>query len=218
MKHAPQVAAPPVTPEEQRLYNDALTLYLDQQGPSAHHAAKEIQRDYAPYVEENPDYYLLGLISSLASANLSHFDQFFPRFYASYQRYPNHYLAYKTKAMLNFKLWQRGRIPGEREQYQEQISHNLSEAMARYPKDTSLYKMMITFASEGQKKQVVAACLNNIVRENIIIPREDLLFFVQAGVDTGHRDLAQAFVDAARSWYKRSRAVEQAQQLIDVKL
>ncbi|TXI42323.1 MAG: hypothetical protein E6Q59_00950 [Nitrosomonas sp.] len=214
---APKLQLPQVSTEEQRLFDDALALYLDQQGPSAHHAAKDIERDYIPYADENPSYYLLGFVAALAEANLGHFEQFFPRFYASYQRYPDHYLAYKTKAILNLKLWQRGRLPGEREQLRGEISSNLSEAMARYPRDASLYKMSITFANEKEKQQVVEACLKNIVRENIMVPREDVLFFVQAGIDTGHDDLAQAFVDSARSWYKRSRAVERAQQLIHSK-
>lgn len=211
----PKSKPPEADGEEQRLYREALATYLDHQGPLAHRAAKEIMRDYGPIVEANPTYYLLEFIVAAAYANLSQFEAFFPLFYDAYQRYPQHYLAYKTKALLNLKLWQRGKVPGEREVLRQQVKENIEQAIERYPKDASLYKMAIAFSSDEEKPNVVAACLKNIVEGNIIIPREDVLYFVQTAVSSGHRDLAQSFVESARSWYKHSRAVEHAQQLID---
>lgn len=212
---APCQNAPPASAEEQRLYNEALNLYLTQQGPAAHRAAKTIIENYGPVVSREKDYYLLGFLVAAANANLQHYDQFFQIFYNSYQRYPEHFLAYKTKALMNHKLWQRGRVPGEREGFRTQIKGNLEFALGRYPNDASLYKMIIAFSNDEEKQAAVLLCLNNIVQGNIIIPREDILFFVQAGVSTGQREVTQAFVNSARSWYKQSRALTHAQQLID---
>ncbi len=203
------------TAEEQRLYKDALESYLSHQGPYATIGAKQIEADYAPYLKSNPQYYLLGFIVAAANANLSQFDSFFPMFYESYERYPDHYLSYKTQALLNLKLWQRGRIPAERDSLREQVRHFTELAIGANPQDSSLYRMAISFSNDVEKSRVVAVCLNNIVKDNIIIPREDLLYFVQAALSTGQRDLAQELVNSARDWYSRSRAVDHAQKLVD---
>ncbi|MDP1834559.1 MAG: hypothetical protein Q8K75_01400 [Chlamydiales bacterium] len=215
LQTAPHQKAPTVSADEQRLYDEALNLYLTHQGPAAHRAAKTIIENYGSIVSQKGDYYLLGFLVAAAKANLQHYDQFFKIFYDSYQRYPEHFLAYKTKALMNHKLWQRGRVPGEREVFRTQIKGNLEFALGRYPNDASLYKMMLAFSSDEEKPAAVLLCLNNIVQGNIIIPREDILFFVQAGISTGQREITQAFVNSARSWYKQSRALTHAQQLID---
>ncbi len=215
LNHAPLDSSSAVAPEEQRLYSDALSVYLANQGPLAAKGAKDIRRDFAPVIQREPNYHLLGFLVAAAYANLGEFDHFFPLFYSSYCHYPDHYLAHKSKALLSLKLWQRGRIPAEREELRQAVSKNTALAIAQNPKDASLYRMAISFASEAEKAAVVAASLNNIVQGNIMIAREDLSFYVQAAISSGHRDLAQDFVNSARSWYTRSRAVDHAQKMID---
>lgn len=215
LEEAPKKPVELLTAEEQRLYESALSYYLSHQGPAAHRAAKTILEDYEPILQQNPNYFLLGLLVASAHANLQQYESFFSLFYTSYQRYPEHFLSYKTQALINHKLWQMGKVPGEREAYRSLIKHNIEQAVHHYPNDPSLYKMLIAFSNEREKPAAVALCLNNIVRDNIIMPREDILFFVQAGVSTKNRELSQKFVDTAKSWYKQSRALTHAQELID---
>lgn len=215
LQQAPQIAPSPSATEESRYYNDALTQYLARQGPLAHAAAKDILTDYAPVLVANPTYYLLGFIVAAAYANLQQFDLFFPLFYESYLRYPDHYLAHKTKAILNVNLWQRGRVPIEREQFRIEVVKHVNTAIQSNPTDTSLYKMLIAFSDEQGKPAAVATSLNNILRHHIMVPREEILFFVQSALDNGQRNLAQEFVEAAQEWYAQSRALLKARQLLE---
>ena len=98
---APRLTPTAESPEEKQLYDEALELYLQNTGPAAHDAANTIREKYSGILALHPDYYHLNFIVAAAFANLGMFDEFFDKFYRSYQYFPDSFMAYKTKAILN---------------------------------------------------------------------------------------------------------------------
>ncbi len=211
---------PPKTPatlfrEEQPHYMAALEGYLTHQKRIAtKHEAEEIVDQYAVIVKHHEEYAHLGYLVAAAHANLSDFKNFFPVFFAAYRQLPEHYLAYKTKAILHIRLWQRGRTPEEREKRRAAVAENIQRAIQLFPQDASLYRMSVSFASEDSKASVVSASLKNIATHNIMIARDDVAFFVREAVDTGQHAEAKALLTTAREWYRRSKALDAAEQYL----
>lgn len=199
-------------------YCDALAIYFDHQSGTPKEKAQKIYNKYYSVVKEKCDVDLLTYIVAISLANLGRYDDFFELFYRSYQSLPNHFLAYKTKAILHIKLYERARTEKEREQQGELIQKNLELALAREPKDDTLYKLMITFSLQKNKTQQVRRCLNKIFDDNIILPRGDILFFVQEAVDVGEYKLAQSFIEKSRTWYPQSKIITSAQAYLDAHL
>lgn len=202
-------------PEDEKLYNNALRIYLEHHGLSFLEAEKSILNEYGPKLKDNPDYRELGFVVAASQANLGQFSDFFDTFYNSYAVLPDHYMAYKTKGILHIKLFERT-IPGpEREKIRNSILENLNEAAERFPGDSSLYKMMINFSPEENKAQILEVNLNKIINRNIIIPRAELEFFIRQAIIADKTDLAQKFLAKAKEWYKYSRVIDSAQKYID---
>lgn len=204
--------APSISEEEHKLYESALDIYLKHPSlAEARKAADRIIAEYAPVLKNHPEYYLLGYLLAVAEANLNQFESFFNRFYRSYHYFPQHYMAYKTKTVLHTKLFACARTPKEQEIQRIAILENASVALQKNPKDIALYKMMISFASENNKQHFVITFLNKIIEGDIIIPRADIAFFVQQAIATKQIELAQRFLNKARSWYPQSRVIDAAQ-------
>lgn len=200
--------------EEKTLYEDALKIYLNHDN-SLQAIAEAIQQTYAPILLEHPDYHSLAFIVAAANANQNKFDLFFEQFYNSYRYLPDHYLAYKTKAMLHAKLFLRAKSPIERENERLEILKNLSAAIARYPQDTSLYKMSLVTATEKEKDILITEFLNNIIADNIMIPRTDIFFYVKEAVTARQINLARQFINKAKEWYQYSRSMDEAQKYLE---
>lgn len=209
---APKVASTP-DKEDCALYEKALKIYLE--GKTPQEAAQAILKDYEEIATIHPTYYQLGYLIAIAHANLEQFPLFFEKFYQSYLRYPNHYLAYKTKAVVFIKLISKGRTPAEKEKWRKEVISNLREAYNAFPKDASLCKMLLAFVSEEQKQEMLIYCLNKILANNTMIPRTDIVVYVRQAVNYKQIELAQHLVDKAREWYSYSRTVEEAQRIID---
>lgn len=206
---------PPYQPSaaDERLYSAALKIYLSHNPPREN--AEEIKRIYEQQLKDHPDYLWLGFLLSAAYANLGEFDKFFLTFYLSYQRNPDHYLAYKTKAALHIKLMERARTGDERAAQQEAIVRNAIAASEHNPHDTALYKLILTFTKEENKPAIVDTYLHKIIDNNIVISRSDIAFYVQQAVAADRRDLAQQFINKAREWYAFSKVIDAAQQYLD---
>lgn len=207
-------ASSQITPEEQNLYTEGLELYLHRHGMTSWEIAAKIRQNYAETIKQHPDYHLLGFLVAAAYANLEQFEQFFELFYHSYRYFPNHYMAYKTKAVLHAKLLERARSAAEREKQRLEIFNNLSSAVKLNPQDTTLYKMIIAAASDERKEKIVNAYLNKMMDEDIIVPRSDIIFYVEQAVKSKQADLAQSFINKVRIWYPTSRIIDHAQQYI----
>lgn len=214
---APAASVTPYQPsaEESAAYDAALKIYLSHNSPKEN--AEELKKNYMPVIKEHPDYLLVGFLLSAAYANLGEFNQFFPTFYRSYQSNPDHYLAFKSKAALHIKLMERARTAEERERQQQLVLANAQAALERYPNDTGLYKLILTFTKDENRPAVVDAYLRKIIDNNIVIARADIAFYVQQAVAADRIDLAQEFINKAREWYAFSKVIDAAQQYLDQK-
>lgn len=201
--------APIVTEEEKVLYEKGLQIYLNAHGPSeASEGAEMILEQFQSILIVHPDYFLLSFLIAVSEANLDQFESFFHRFYQAYRFFPQHYMAYKTKTILHTKLFAMAKTPAEKEFRRGEIVKNAALAVEKNAHDIALYKILINFAQENQKKKVLNSCLNKIIDQNIIIPRTEIAFYVEQAVEADQRDLAQSFLNKARSWYPQSRTIE----------
>ena len=204
LDEAPKKEAPA---EDLILYQKALSTYLEgAQEPQE--TADQILRNYSSEGLQ------LRFITALAYANLGRFEEFFTCFYPSYCAYPDHYLAYKTKAVLHIKLYERCRSLQERESEEKAIRHNIQLALDRNSSDMGLYKLWLLFADEKNREAEVEACLNKILASSMIVSRSDLPFFAEQALDVSRPDLAQALIDKARNWYSYSRYLDTLQEKI----
>jgi tetratricopeptide (TPR) repeat protein len=201
---------------EKELYTKALSVYLSHNsGFGAKETARKVLEEFGPIFEKNPHYDQLGFLIAAAYANLGQFEEFFYFFYRSFQNYPYSYMAYRTKAILHIKLYERANTDQEREEQRKSVYDNVLIASEQKPDDSSLYKLQIVFCDNGSRDRIVKELLQKIIAENIIVPRADILFFVTESLNSGNIDLAQQFVNRAREWYEVSRVVNGAQEMID---
>lgn len=215
---AKEESAPPTTEAERTLYEQALKVYLDHPSANAREGAGKIIQDFGNISETHPDYYLLGFIISAAYANLDQFETFFEKFYQSYRYFPKHYMAYKIKTILHSQLFMRAQTPSAQEVHRFVIIENAGLAIQQNPLDTTLYRMLISFAPEANKEKSIVACLNKIIDMNIIIPRADIAFFVQQAVAYKQNELAQRFLNKEKQWFPQSRVIDSAQRYLDEQL
>ncbi len=200
---------------EKKVYEEALKIYLDNEGLTAEEKAQKIALQFGPIYEKNPDFYSLGYIIAVGQANQGHYEQFFDLFYKSYLKDPHHFLAYKAKAALHIKLFERAKIDVEREEQRKQIIDNAHQATLLYPRDSSLYRMILGFTPEASKGKILFMYLNKIIEENIVISRTDIPYYVEIAIAFEQYDLAQNFLDKAQNWYAYSRVISAAQQRLD---
>lgn len=203
-----------MTADEEQLYAEALELYLSHTGRLAQKGSTQILQRYGDVVGQHVEYHQLGYLVALSLANSGQYEDFFRRFYASYQAMPNHYLAYKARALLSLKLRERARSPEQGRAEERDVFRYAAEALKRNPRDVSLYQMTIQFAPPEEKKLLVSSYLNNMIRDNMIVPRGDLLFFVKEATDLGEADLAARFLRQAQSWYPESRTLDAAMDYV----
>lgn len=199
-------------------YRRALTAYLESHGEATPQSAKQIIDEFGPAVKSQPAPIPLGFLVAIAYANLHRYEDFFGLFYITYVAYPEHYLAYKTKAILHIKLMERKRTEADRKLQREAVLHNLNQALTREPNDTTIYKLLITFSSPENRKLQIQHCIEKILRQNVQIPRTEIMFYVQETADNQSYVLAQQFIDRAHQWYQNSRIVTNAQTYLDFQI
>lgn len=205
---------PLVSAEEQALYEEALKLYLDPSHSNPKEAALLIKKTYVPIVSARPDYLYLNFLITSAYANLGLFDEFFERFYRSYQAFPQSYMAVKTVGILHIKLFERLTDPAERAQERRKALAALSKARELYPSDPGLYKILIFFAEPDKKKEALHLRLTQLIEQNVQVPRSDLSFYIHEAIEQKEMDLAKQFIDKARQWYPYSRVITTAEQML----
>ncbi len=198
--------------EEKVIYDKAFELYLD---PQAITAAQSILETNLPILDQHPDYNHLKFMIALAYANLGLFQKFFPIFYDAYIHDPSHYLVEKTKALLNIKLYEMTSTPKEKEIYRQNIEKHLNLAIKVFPEDTNLYKLAISFSSPLEKESLVKNSMELLIKQNITVPRHEIIFYVRNALDVKLNSLAQQFIDKAKIWYPYSRAINTAQTYLD---
>lgn len=188
-----------------------LNIYLDYNSTSPQETALKLI-ETATATKDNISSPSQEYLIAIAYANLGRYEEFFQKFYKAYLEQPDHYLAYKTKAILHIKLLERKIREEERSIQREAIVENLTQAVQREPKDASIYRMLISFSQKEKKRENLRRSLNKIVNDNIMIPRGDVMFYVQEGLDAGEIVLTQKFLCCSHKWYPQSRMVTTAQE------
>jgi hypothetical protein len=212
--HSPQESFI-ITYEEEELYKKALENYLDRSEYDKKELSKKIQKEFSYILSEHPEYHLLGFFFAIADANLENYEHFFKRFYESFLKYPDHFLVFKTKAIIHYKLFEKASTEDERSIQSILIYKNALEALNRYSKDHSLSKLAIAFAPEEKKTTIIRDCLNKILMDNIILPRADISFYLQHAISSDNDDLAEQLINRAQSWYQYSRTIDAAKKVLE---
>lgn len=207
-----QATAP--TEEERRLYNLALKVYLEG-AATPQETAVQILKTYSEAVQEHPEFFELSLVMATAYGNLGRFEEFFNIFYRACSACPDHYLAWKMKAVLHIKLFERCRNKEEREAERSAIRLNVQQALQKNSQDIGLYKLWLLFAEEQNKHRELVACLNKILDSPMIMTRSDLSFFAQQTLDARQFELTQRLIDKGRNWYPYSRCLDSVQLALD---
>lgn len=210
----PQALYQPV-PEDQKMYGEALSIYLEpsQRDPGA--VALQLRDLYGGIVRLHPDYLELGYMVAASYANLGDMERFFDLFYHSYQQIPDHYLSYKSQAILHVKLMERAKTQEEKNRQRGLVLQDLQLAKERYPKDTSIYRMQIAFANPEDREAILKRNLKEIIDQSIVIPRVDLSFYFDQLFAYREKELAQELLTKARGWYPYSRTLDSVNQLLE---
>lgn len=197
--------------DESESYREALAIYLS---PNAlpNESAREIIENYPNATDPNITYLL-----AVSHANEGNFDQFFKLFWNAYTVNPNHFLVPKAKAVLHIKLLEKAPTPEKREIEKRAIVNYAAQALMLEPRDHSLYRFILSFCEESERKELLKTNLSKIIHNNIITPRTDIKFYVHQAVDCHEYELAQCYIDRAKEWYQFSRAIQAAQDYLDRK-
>lgn len=212
--------APPQTPyqplpEDAAIYKEALAIYLEpsQRDPEA--VALQLRDLYGGIIRLHPDYLELGYLVAVSYANLGEMERFFELFYHSYRQMPDHYLSFKSQAILHVKLMERAKTPEDKEQQRALVLKDLQLAKARYPKDTSIYRMQIAFANPDDREVILKRNLKEIIDQSIVIPRVDLSFYFDQLFAYREKELALELLTKARGWYPYSRTLDSVKQMLE---
>lgn len=206
LNEAPKLSYAP-DPEETKLYNEALELYLNHSPEEAQAYAQKIKQNYLPFFKEG--WPRLGLLIAISHANTFDFEEFFTNFYKAYSYEPDHFLAYKTLALLHIKLSERRKNKEERAREKDIAGGYLQKAAEKFPSDFSLYRLQIAYAPPEEKDRVKLAVLNKIIGRTIIPPRRDALYFLDLAEQSQDKELLKRFYLKAKGWYPDSRKIQQ---------
>jgi hypothetical protein len=203
-------------PEDVAIYEREANIYLTHNGANSNTVnAEKLEKELKPLLSEHPDYYLTNFILAVSYANLGMYQEFMEAFYSSYRHFPQHYMAYKTKAILYIKLYERSLNADEKEKNRKKIIDNVQKAMEKNGDDCALYKLRMMFAAEEEKTPIVSLYLNKIIDRPMIVARADIAFFVHQAVEEKLWNVAQRFIDKAKETYQYSRVVLAAQEFLD---
>jgi len=121
-------------------YKKAMAIYLDIGNSDSAITAEKLIQQFANTYSEHPEDLLLAYPLAISYANLNRYLEFFDLFFGAYQSAPNHFLAYKTRAILHIKLMERKRTEQERDEERVLALKNFQLALDREPRDATLYK------------------------------------------------------------------------------
>jgi len=201
--------------EEAKHYQHALEDYLLRAGTEPVPAAEELLNKYGSLADENPQFIQLNFLIATAYANLGKYEDFFEKFYRGYPFLYDSFLAYKTQGILYLRLSHRSTIPEERIAFQKEAIHYLNLALERNAQDPGLYKVLLFLAKDEKNASLVLSYLQNIVRNQVVLPRNDIYLYVKEAVALGDFVLGQEMIDQAKAHYAYSRAISAAQDYLD---
>lgn len=201
-----------LNPGEREIYEAAVKEYLDLQGIDPQGLAQKLMETYGE--KTRPGYFHLNLLLGMASANLEDYRRFFTNFYESFPQLHDHFLAHKGLGILSLRLSQFAHTSFQKHAYKEGALQYLMAALERCPKDSNLYRLLITLAKEEKNEALHALLLQKIVENKVAIPRTDVYLHVRDAVALQEFHLAQEIIDLARSLYHYSRSLSAAEQYL----
>jgi tetratricopeptide (TPR) repeat protein len=216
LKSVVKLTPPEMGPEEGLHFQNALADYLAQGGADPAQIAEGLLQKYGQIAEQNPHFLHLNFLIATAYANLGQFDNFFSRFYRGYPYLHDTFLAYKTQGILYLRLSHHGKASAERRGFQQEAFHHLRLALTRNPQDASIYKVLIFLAKEENNASLIHSYLQQIVKNQVVLPRSDVYLYVREAVALQAFELGQEMIDQARSHYEYSRAIAEAQQYLNL--
>lgn len=200
---------------ETEAYQKALKIYLEDAGLSPIETARKILGKFETHDQEIKDDPHLNFLIALSYANLGQYDRFFEKFYDSYVNNPQHFLVYKAKAALCIKLYERAKTLEERTAQADWIIRHAQKALELNPQDTSLYRMILGFTPPDKKANRLKTIIEKLIDRNIVVARQDIAYYNELAIFFQQYDLAQKFLDKARSWYAYSRVIHEAQEYLN---
>jgi len=171
-----------------------------------------LQENYLSVVQKHPEYYYLNYYLAVASANLGDFEDFFIRFYSSYQEAPYYFLVDRTQGILHLKLWERAVGTEDRERERLAILKHLHATLKQNPGDSTVYKFLIVMENSEKQKEVLNEYLPLLLKEEVPIPRGDLQFFISEALSAKQFSLAQELINKGNNWYEYSHMLTEAQE------
>lgn len=204
--------APKMCPEEKKLFAAALDTYLEGAGSDPVRVARQLLDTYG---DADPSWLHLQFVLSAAYANLGEFGAFFSRFYAAYPFMKEHFLAKKTRGILYLRLASRTPDVQAKNSYTQEAFCAFTEALAKNPKDASVYKVLIFLAKDEKNRPLVRSYLQKMVHASARIARGDIERYVHEACGMGEMELAQQIIDLARMQYTFSRALIAAQEYVN---
>lgn len=201
--------------QEEGAYAAALHIYIDSQVGRVGKGSEAILQQYAPIVEKNPGFRRLAFIVAAAFANQGDFSHALELFYSAYRCLPNHYLAHKLAAILHLKLLEKLPPGAEREFRRQKVVYHLKSAIEQCAFDPSIYKLFLFCSAEADKPQAAAWTLMQIVERDVAIPRADLSFFIEQGLQLQQLEPLRRFIDKASVRFPASRILLEAKNRLN---
>jgi len=212
----PQYGNESVSKEELSIYEEAFDFYQKNYcAEDMVEVSNEILLKYKKIVDDHPNYFALNYLLAAAYANLGQMENYFDCFLRSYKHLPDHFLAYKGKAILHLKLFGQSADESYREIQRERICQNAMRALELYAGDKSLYRLVVTFASSKEKRPLLNSVLQKIIDQNIMVSREDALFYLEQALSLNEILIAKKFLGKAKQWYPQSRGLTKLQASIE---
>ncbi|MBJ7449043.1 MAG: hypothetical protein JHC93_01635 [Parachlamydiales bacterium] len=199
-----------VDEQDLMLFHEA--LQKSEQAASVSLGAKEVIDYFKPIADDHPEYVLLNFSVALAQANLGLYCEFFQRFYKSYQKHPDFYLVDKTRSILHVKLMDKQGDLNKKEKERKKAIESILIAIKKNPKESNLYELaMVLMQKNSQYKEKRIQLLKNLIENQVILSRKDIMPYVYEAVNDGHNEIAQAVIDLAKLHYPYSRALQSAE-------
>ena len=142
LEHASSFVLPEISAHEKSLYTQALQKYYDEGVIDPQETGRKLVESFEKDVLENKDYFHLHFLLSTAYANLGKYELFFENFYRCYPYLQNDFLAYKTQAVLHFRLMQLSKKAVGEKIIKRKRGGFSKKALVANALDPSLYKML----------------------------------------------------------------------------
>lgn len=201
--------------EETQLFQQALHIYREETEKPIHEVTQELTTFLKPHIASHPDFATLRLLYAICRANEQGYDDFFTLYFSAYPIAHTCYLADKTRAIVHVKLYERARTVEEKAVHAKAIVYHVEQALLQEQNDANLYKLMILFCPQENKKKVISQTIEHIVTHQVMVPKKDFSFFVFQALEYKEKAAAKKFLAAVKSKYTYSRTIEELEKVLD---